>query len=139
MFLEIYLGETLEMQVSQYSRNIHHIPPKPPVQTPRPSISDTQTGLKSSSSKLEAAISSEREVIAKDLEGYQTTTGESVENYFMEEGGNPVRAMVVTIWRSGSTFLGDIITSHPATFYHYEPLLHFDIVQARGGDNQNTD
>ena len=28
-------------------------------------------------------------------------------------------------------FLGDIINSHLATFYHYEPLLHYDIKQAR--------
>ena len=25
------------------------------------------------------------------------------------------------------------MTAHPATFYHYEPLLHYDIVQARSG------
>ena len=40
-----------------------------------------------------------------------------------------VRAMVATTWRSGSTFLGDIMQAHPATYYHYEPLLHYDIVQ----------
>ena len=77
--------------------------------------------------------------------------------------GSPVRAMVATTWRSGSTFLGhhhhchssspsslassssellkyskfsfsipgDIMNSHPATYYHYEPLLHYDIKQAR--------
>ena len=44
-----------------------------------------------------------------------------------------MRAMVTTTWRSGSTFLGDIMTAHPGTFYHYEPLLHYDIVQARSG------
>ena len=25
------------------------------------------------------------------------------------------------------------MSSHPATYYHYEPLLHFDIKQARQG------
>lgn len=39
------------------------------------------------------------------------------------------RSMIVTSWRSGSTFLGDILLAHPATFYHYEPLLRFGIVQ----------
>ena len=34
---------------------------------------------------------------------------------------------------SGSTFLGDIINFHPATYYHYEPLLHYDIKQAMSG------
>ena len=51
----------------------------------------------------------------------------------MARGGQPVRALVATTWRSGSTFLGDIMTAHPGTFYHYEPLLHYDIVQARTG------
>jgi hypothetical protein len=35
--------------------------------------------------------------------------------------------------RSGSTFLGDILLSHPSTYYHYEPLLHFGIEQVRKG------
>jgi hypothetical protein len=51
----------------------------------------------------------------------------------MEAGGKPIRAMIATTWRSGSTFLGDILISHPATFYHYEPLLHFGIEQVREG------
>ena len=44
------------------------------------------------------------------------------------------KLQVSTTWRSGSTFLGDILLSHPATFYHYEPLLHFNIKQARSGE-----
>ena len=59
--------------------------------------------------------------------------GEPLDSLVMAEGGQPVRALVTTTWRSGSTFLGDIMTSHPGTFYHYEPLLHYDIVQARSG------
>jgi hypothetical protein len=51
----------------------------------------------------------------------------------MESGGSPIRALVTTTWRSGSTFLGDILLSHPATYYHYEPLLHFGIEQVRTG------
>ena len=38
---------------------------------------------------------------------------------------------IVTSWRSGSTFFGQILQSHPGTFYHYEPLLHLGIRQAR--------
>ena len=41
--------------------------------------------------------------------------------------------MLVTTWRSGSTFLGDLIASQPGTFYHYEPLAHLSIVQVRSG------
>lgn len=49
-----------------------------------------------------------------------------------ELGGRPVRSVILTTWRSGSTFLGDVLNSHPANFYHYEPLLDYDIVQVRG-------
>jgi len=147
---EIILAETQELKISRNevkptgSRNIHHLSPKPPLHTfvrdqqtsprPRSSSEPLTEGLGGYfSSKVDVAISSERDLIAKDLEGYQTTTGEKVDSFLMEKGGNPVRAMVATTWRSGSTFLGDIMTAHPATFYHYEPLLHYDIVQARSG------
>lgn len=49
----------------------------------------------------------------------------------MEKDGNPLRSVILTTWRSGSTFLGDILNAHPANFYHYEPLLHFGIIQIR--------
>ena len=50
----------------------------------------------------------------------------------MERGGRPLRSIVLTSWRSGSTFLGEVINAHPATYYHYEPLLDFGIIQVRG-------
>ncbi len=53
--------------------------------------------------------------------------GGELKDYTLVTGGQPVKALVVTTWRSGSTFLGDIMNAHPATYYHYEPLLHFDI------------
>ncbi|KAA0190286.1 hypothetical protein HAZT_HAZT011347 [Hyalella azteca] len=46
-----------------------------------------------------------------------------------EMGGRPALNWVVTTWRSGSTFVGDLLTAHPGTFYHYEPLMDFDIQQ----------
>ena len=35
--------------------------------------------------------------------------------------------------KSEMVLSGDIMTAHPATYYHYEPLLHYDITQARSG------
>lgn len=43
-----------------------------------------------------------------------------------------MRSVILTSWRSGSTFLGDVVNAHPANFYHYEPLLDYGIVQIRG-------
>lgn len=45
---------------------------------------------------------------------------------------NPFIAVILSTWRSGSTFLGDILNAMPANYYHYEPLLHYDIIQIRG-------
>lgn len=55
-----------------------------------------------------------------------------LDDLVMEKGGTPMRSIILTSWRSGSTFLGDVINAHPANFYHYEPLLDFGIVQIRG-------
>ena len=40
---------------------------------------------------------------------------------------------IVSSWRSGSTFVGEVLSTHPAAFYHYEPLLHLLIKQVRTG------
>ena len=31
--------------------------------------------------------------------------------------------VLLSTWRSGSTFTGELVESHPAAFLHYEPLL----------------
>lgn len=47
-------------------------------------------------------------------------------------------SVIISTWRSGSTFLGDILNAMPGNYYHYEPLLYYDIVQVRGPP-QSTD
>lgn len=49
--------------------------------------------------------------------------------------GDPVKSVIFATWRSGSTFLGELVSSHPFTFHHYEPLLRMRQVRARG-ENQ---
>lgn len=83
--------------------------------------------LKKVPSKIDGAIEQEKAFLAKELQLLED------EYPGVLRGEQPVRAMVATTWRSGSTFLGDIMTAHPGTFYHYEPLLHYDIVQVRDG------
>ncbi len=36
------------------------------------------------------------------------------------------RILIATTWRSGSTFLGDLIKNEPGVFYSFEPLLYLD-------------
>lgn len=49
-----------------------------------------------------------------------------------ENGGTPIRSLVVSTWRSGTTFVGDLLNSVPGNYYHYEPLLDYEIIQIRG-------
>jgi hypothetical protein len=48
------------------------------------------------------------------------------------KGGTPVRTLIITTWRSGSNFLGDVLNNHPGSYYHCEPLADYDIIQIRG-------
>jgi len=122
------------------SRNLHHIaplPPKlPPLAPPNTRVRSTTLKLPTKAEEkilMERALELEANRVQKELDGFEFVNGGELSNYLMDTGGQPVRAMVATTWRSGSTFLGDIMDAHPATYYHYEPLLHFDIQQARTG------
>lgn len=55
-----------------------------------------------------------------------------LENLLMEAGGQPQRSLIISTWRSGTTFLGEILNAVPGNFYHYEPLLNYGILQIRG-------
>lgn len=48
-------------------------------------------------------------------------------------GDAPLRVLLVTTWRSGSTFLGQVLADHPAVFHHYEPLSYLGVKQVRSG------
>ncbi len=50
-----------------------------------------------------------------------------------EQGGSPIVALLISYWRSGSSFTGKLLQSHPAIFYHYEPLRHMrQIIRTEG-------
>lgn len=87
--------------------------------------------------KIDGVLAEQREVIENHMKGYvfhSKLNVSKLKDLVLEEGGQPVRNLIVTTWRSGSTFMGDILLSHPGTFYHYEPLLDFGIKQIRHGE-----
>ena len=45
--------------------------------------------------------------------------------------------LVATTWRSGSTFLGDLLNRYPGTFYSFEPLHYIDHKYGAFSDNQD--
>ncbi|KAK7074722.1 Sulfotransferase [Halocaridina rubra] len=44
-----------------------------------------------------------------------------------------MQVIISTTWRSGSTFLEELLASHPAVYNHYEPLMQFGLKQIRDG------
>ncbi|XP_025154220.1 uncharacterized protein LOC105181770 isoform X7 [Harpegnathos saltator] len=88
--------------------------------------------------EIQDVIDQQRRAIKRDMENYEYPNGKyginvsKLEDLVMEQGGRPMRSIILTSWRSGSTFLGDVVNAHPANFYHYEPLLDYGIVQIRG-------
>lgn len=75
-----------------------------------------------------------RENIRQALRNYNFTYSgvNRLEDLTIETGGQPLRSVIISTWRSGTTFLGDILNAMPGNFYHYEPLLRYDIIQIRG-------
>lgn len=76
--------------------------------------------------KEEKVLRKQKLNIMEELEGYSPHPALGVKTFaelVPELGGTPVRTLVVSSWRSGSSFFGSILGSHPATFYHFEPLI----------------
>ncbi|CAG9575652.1 unnamed protein product [Danaus chrysippus] len=83
---------------------------------------------------IEKIIDKTRIKIRHELLVYNFTHSgvKKLEDLVMESGGQPLRSLIISTWRSGTTFLGEVLNSVPGNFYHYEPFLNYGIVQIRG-------
>lgn len=62
-------------------------------------------------------ISIQRKIIDKELP--------NASRLLLENGGRPMRSVIISTWRSGSNFLGEILNHTIGNFYHYEPLTNY--------------
>jgi Sulfotransferase domain len=89
-------------------------------------------------SVIEKILDNQRKQITEEMKSYDYPNrqfgvgAKNLQELTPETGGIPIRSIIVSTWRSGSTFLGDILNSLPGNFYHYEPLLNYGIKQIRG-------
>lgn len=81
---------------------------------------------------IEDAIKHARQLISDETFDYIFPFNTSLSNFTPSTNGVPFRTLILTTWRSGSTFLGEILNAVPGNFYHYEPLLDYGIIQIRG-------
>lgn len=84
------------------------------------------------SDEIKRIIDEERESIRNDMKNYRFPTDRVLGNFLIEGDGKPIRSIILSTYRSGSSFLGSIIEAHPGNFYHFEPLTDFNFVQIRG-------
>lgn len=82
----------------------------------------------------ERLLENTRNKIKTDLMNYNFTYSgvQKIEDLLMEHNGQPLRSLIISTWRSGTTFLGEVLNAMPGNFYHYEPLLNYEIIQIRG-------
>lgn len=92
------------------------------------------TILSSGLPDIDKILDKTKEKIKLELANYNFTYSGvlRLEDLTIETGGQPIRSIIISTWRSGTTFLGDILNAMPGNFYHYEPLLRYDIIQIRG-------
>jgi hypothetical protein len=72
------------------------------------------------------------------LEGVNSFRGKKLKELTLESGGTPIRSFLVSTWRTGSTFFGDILKTLPENFYFYEPMLPFGVRQIDGPPDEDN-
>ncbi|XP_031625407.1 carbohydrate sulfotransferase 5-like [Contarinia nasturtii] len=78
-------------------------------------------------------IDTQRQKIAAEMNDFNFTEEMiGLSSLTPETNGRQIHNIIISTWRSGSTFLGDILNAIPGTFYHFEPLAHFLTAQIRG-------
>lgn len=76
-------------------------------------------------------IKSETEfVVFKDV-GYGA---EELNDLVPELGGIPVRTLLISTWKSGSSYIGNMLHSLPGDYHHFEPLMYKGMKQIRDPD-----
>ena len=78
-------------------------------------------------------VTKERMFINENLLNYPTLKLPNLKKNIMEKGGRPTTSLLVSSWRSGSSFVGKILSSHPVSLYQYEPLHQYGLVRLRSG------
>lgn len=87
---------------------------------------------------IQDVLNMQKHRIEREFYGYKFPSNKSLPELVLAQGGEPLRTVIIATWRSGSTFLGDVINALPGNYYHYEPLLDYGIAQIRGPPHAET-
>jgi chondroitin 6-sulfotransferase 3 len=103
-------------------------------------IEDFERFKRKLSNDISTAILIQRQQIVMEMENFEYLRYESkkLHNFTPGTNGTPVRSIIVSTFRRGSTFFGEILNAIPGNFYHYEPLQIYKIRQIRGPPYRTT-
>uniref|UniRef100_A0A6A7G6P6 Carbohydrate sulfotransferase 5-like n=1 Tax=Hirondellea gigas TaxID=1518452 RepID=A0A6A7G6P6_9CRUS len=124
----------LEKLVEMVQRNETLSAPNPQSGIGRPS---TTSHKRVSTTLISAALEKLKLFLLEEVTGtrFPELMNKAMEAYPGTNNGHPktTKIVIVTTWRSGSTFLEELLSSHPAVFDIYEPLLMYDLKRIREG------
>ncbi|XP_021953607.2 carbohydrate sulfotransferase 6-like [Folsomia candida] len=69
-----------------------------------------------------------RQSMRTDLQGFNISWQK---DHIPDFGGKPIRNIIVSTWRSGSTFLAELVSSHPGTLLIFEPFMYMESERIR--------
>ncbi|KAF2352117.1 Sulfotransferase domain [Trinorchestia longiramus] len=75
-------------------------------------------------------LKEQRQLLDAKLQGCALHSSLDVKNkseLIPSEGGHPIQNLIVSTWRSGSSFLASVVSENVGTFLLYEPLIWLDI------------
>lgn len=74
---------------------------------------------------MDDVVNQQKEAVEEELSNYKFPPNTQLEDFSLSNGGQPKRNIIIASWRTGSTFLGQLVSSVPGSFYFYEPLIHY--------------
>lgn len=81
---------------------------------------------------MDYVIKQQKEIVEEEMFDYKFPPKTQLKNFTLSNKGQPKRNIIIASWRTGSTFLGQLVSSVPGTFYFYEPLIHhgpYEVIQ----------
>ncbi|KAF4522576.1 hypothetical protein B566_EDAN012867 [Ephemera danica] len=107
------------------------LPPVPVLK----SVQQTKIQFKIVTTEISSILNNQRNVIDYETTYYNLTrlNVSSLSELVPEKEGHPLRVLIVSTWRSGSSFLGEVLSTYPGNWYLFEPLGIYNDTRIRSG------
>lgn len=77
------------------------------------------------------AVARQHDLLYEKFANFRFPRRLNLDDLTLTTGGRPIRSIVLTTWKGGSTFLADILNTFSGNFYFDEPLKRYGTLQIR--------